>query len=88
MTVTGQTFFPLPSTTETSVEVTIADIAVALKCYAKQPEADDHWIAHPSMLTTENIVGDMCERQFAYHHKNATSKSKLPPQLWFVDFVL
>jgi hypothetical protein len=70
------------------VEVTIADIVVALKCNVKCPEANDQWIDLPSMLTTEDIVGDMCVGQFANRHKNATSKSKLPPQLWFVDFVL
>ena len=68
--------------------MTVVDIATTLKCYAKQPEADDQWIARPSMLTIEDIVGDMCERQFANQHMNAASKSKLPPQLWFVDFVL
>jgi hypothetical protein len=68
--------------------VTVADIATALKCNAKCLEADDQWINCPSMLTTEDIVGDMYEGQFAYQHKNASSKSKLPPQLWFVDFVM
>jgi hypothetical protein len=47
-----------------NVEVTVANIAVALKCNTKQPEADDQWIAYPSMLTTEDIVLDMCEGQF------------------------
>jgi hypothetical protein len=70
------------------VKVTLANIATALKCNAEQPEADDQWIARPSMLTTEDIVGDMCEGQFTDQHKNAASKSKLPPQLWFVDFML
>jgi hypothetical protein len=70
------------------VEVTVTNIVAALKCYAKQPEANDQWIAYPFMLTTEDIVGDMCEGQFADQHKNAVSKSKLPPQLWFVDFML
>ena len=68
--------------------MTIVDITAALKCHIEQPEAEDQWIAHPSLLTIEDIVGDMCEGQFANQHKNATSKSKLPPQLWFVDFVL
>ena len=63
------------------IEVTVVDIATALKCYAEQPKADDQWIAHPSMLTTKDIVGDMCEGQFTDQHKNAASKSKLPPQL-------
>ena len=63
------------------VEVTVANIAAALKCNVEQPEADNQWIAHPSMLTTEDIVRDMCEGQFADQHKNAASKSKLPPQL-------
>jgi hypothetical protein len=70
------------------VEVIVADIATALKCNVEQPEVDDHWIACPSMLTTEDIISDMCEGQFADKHNNATTKSKLPPQLWFVDSVL
>jgi hypothetical protein len=70
------------------VEVTIANIAAALKCNAEHLEAGDQWIDHPFMFTIEDIVGDMCEGQFADQHKNAASKSKLPPQLWFVDFVL
>jgi hypothetical protein len=68
--------------------VTIANIATALKCNTEQPEVDDQWIDHPSMLTTEDIVSNMCEGQFTDRHKNAATKSKLPPQLWFVDFVL
>jgi hypothetical protein len=59
--------------------VIIADIVAALKCNTEQPEADDQWIARPSMLTTEDIVSDMCEGQFADRHKNAATKSKLPP---------
>jgi hypothetical protein len=47
------------------VEVTVADIAAASKCNAERPEADDQWIDRPSMLSTEDIVGDMCEGQFA-----------------------
>jgi hypothetical protein len=67
------------------VEVTVVDM---LKCSAEQPEADDQWIACPSMLTIEDIVSDICEGQFADRHKNAATKSRLPLQLWFVDFVL
>jgi hypothetical protein len=70
------------------VKVTVADIAAAFKCNTEQPKADDQWTAHPSILTTEDIVSDMCEGQFADRHKNAATKSKLPPQLWFVDSVL
>jgi hypothetical protein len=75
---------------ERDVEVTVADIVAALKRSAEQPEADDQWIAcpPPPMLTVENIVSDMCEGQFADRHKNAATKSRLPPQLWFVDNVL
>jgi hypothetical protein len=46
------------------VELTIADIAVALKCNTEQPEADDQWTACLSMLTTEDIVSDIYEGQF------------------------
>ena len=55
------------------VKVTVADIAAALKCHTEQLEAKDQWIAHPSLLTTKDIVGDMCEGQFADQHKNAAS---------------
>jgi hypothetical protein len=40
------------------------------------------------MLTLEDIISDMCEGQYANKHKNAASKVKIPPQLWFVDVVL
>jgi hypothetical protein len=40
------------------------------------------------MLTIEDIVSNMCEGQYADKHKNATSKAKIPPKLWFVDVVL
>jgi hypothetical protein len=75
---------------DTDVEVTVADIAAALKCSAEQPKADDQWVARPPppMLTIEDIVSDMCKGQFANRHKNAATKSRLPPQLWFVDNVL
>jgi hypothetical protein len=56
------------------IEVTLADIAVALKCHAKRPEVDNQWIACPSMLTTEDNVVDMCEGQFANQYKNAARK--------------
>jgi hypothetical protein len=45
-------------------------------------------IVCPSMLTTKDIVVDMCEGQYADQYWNATSKAKVAPQLWFVDFVL
>jgi hypothetical protein len=61
------------------VEVTVADIAMALKCNVEHPKADDQWIDHPFILTIEGIVGDMCKGKFADQHKNAASKSKLPP---------
>ena len=31
---------------------------------------------------------DMCEGQYANQYRNAASKVKLPPQIWFMDFVL
>ena len=40
------------------------------------------------MLTTEDIVSDMFQGQFADRHKNAASKVKMPPQLWFMDVIL
>jgi hypothetical protein len=70
------------------VEVTVVDIVAVLKCHAEPPEEEEPWIACPSMLTTEDIVSDMCQGQFADRHKNVASKAKLPPQLWFVDVVL
>ena len=47
------------------VEVTIADIAAMLKCHAECPKAEEPWIAYPSMLTTEDIIVDVCEGQCA-----------------------
>jgi hypothetical protein len=70
------------------VEIFIADIVAALKCHAECPESKEQWIACPSMLTTEEIIEDMCEGRYVDQYRNATSKAKLPPQLWFVDFVL
>jgi hypothetical protein len=47
------------------IEETVADIATALKCNAERPKADDQWIDCTSMLTTEDIVRDICVGQFA-----------------------
>jgi hypothetical protein len=46
------------------VKVTVANIAAALKCHAEPPEAEEPWIVYPSMLTTEDIMVDMCEGQY------------------------
>ena len=70
------------------IEVTIADIATALKCSHEPPDSDIPWIDCPSMLTIKDIVSDMCEGQYADSHCNATSKANIPPKLWFVDVVL
>jgi hypothetical protein len=43
------------------VEVTIADVAVVLKCSHEPPESDIPWLECPSMLTLEDIVFDMYE---------------------------
>jgi hypothetical protein len=76
------------SINDRDVEVTIGDIVAALKCHAEPPEAEEPWIVYPSMLTTKDNVLDMCEGQFVEKHKNAASKTKMPPQLWFMDIVL
>jgi hypothetical protein len=68
--------------------VTIADVAAVLKCSHEPPELDIPWIDCPSMLTIEDIVSDMCEGQYANKHRNAASKVKIPPNLWFIDVVL
>jgi hypothetical protein len=70
------------------VEVTIADVAAILKYSHEPPELDVPWINCPSMLTIEDIVSDMCEGQYADKHRNATSKAKIPPNLWFINVVL
>jgi hypothetical protein len=70
------------------VEVTIANVAAALKCNHQPPDLDIPWIDCPSMLTIEDIVSDMCEGQYADSHHNAASKEKIPPKLWFIDVVL
>jgi hypothetical protein len=38
------------------VEVTIADVAVVLKCSHEPPESDIPWLECPSMLTLEDII--------------------------------
>jgi hypothetical protein len=40
------------------------------------------------MLTVEDIVGDMCEGQFADSHRNAANKTKILWNLLFIDMVL
>jgi hypothetical protein len=70
------------------VEVTIADVAAALKSSYEPPDSDIPWIDCPSMLTIEDIVSNMCEGQYADRHRNAASKAKIPLKLWFVDVVL
>jgi hypothetical protein len=76
------------STDGIDVEVTIADVAVVLKCNHEPPESDVPWIDCPSMLTLEDIVSGMCEGQYADKHWNAASKAKISPNLWFIDVVL
>jgi hypothetical protein len=66
------------------VEVTIADIAVVLKCSHEPPELDIPWLECPSMLTLEDIVSDMCEGQYTDDRRNATSKTKIPRNLLFM----
>jgi hypothetical protein len=70
------------------VEVTIADVAVVLKCSHEPPESDVPWLECPSMLTLEDIIFDMCEGQYADSHRNAASKTKIPRNLLFIDMVL
>jgi hypothetical protein len=70
------------------VEVTIADVAVILKCSHEPPESDVPWIDCPSMLTLDDIISDMCEGQYADKHRNAASKAKIPQNLLFIDMVL
>ena len=70
------------------MEVTIADVAAALKCNHEPPDSDIPWIDCLSMLTIEDIISNMCEGQYADSHRNAASKAKIPPNFWFVDIVL
>jgi hypothetical protein len=69
------------------VQVTIADIAAALKCNHEPPESDIPWLECPPMLTVEDIVVDMCDGHFADDHRNAASKTKIPRNLLFIDMV-
>jgi hypothetical protein len=69
------------------VQVTIADIAAALKCNHEPPESDIPWLECPPMLTVEDIVADMCDGHFADDHRNAASKTKIPRNLLFIDMV-
>jgi hypothetical protein len=70
------------------MEVTIADVAIVLKCNHEPPESDVPWLKCPPMLTLEDIVFDMCEGQYADSHRNAASKTKIPQNLLFIDMVL
>jgi hypothetical protein len=70
------------------VEVTVGDIAAALKCSHEPPESDIPWLECPSMLTLEDVVSDMCEGQYADDRRNAASKTKIPWNLLFIDMVL
>jgi hypothetical protein len=70
------------------VEVTIGDVAAVLKCSHEPPESDTPWLECPSMLTLEDIVSDMCEGKYADDRRNATSKTKIPHNLLFIDMVL
>jgi hypothetical protein len=70
------------------VQVTVADIAAALKCNHEPPESDIPWLECPPMLTVEDIVTDMCDGHFADGHRNAASKTKIPRELLFIDMVL
>jgi hypothetical protein len=70
------------------VEVTVGDIAAALKCSHEPPESDTPWLECPSMLTLEDVVSDMCEGQYADDRRNAASKTKIPQNLLFIDMVL
>jgi hypothetical protein len=70
------------------VEVTVRDIAAALKCSHEPPESDTPWLECPSVLTLEDVVSDMCEGQYADDRRNAASKTKLPRNLLFIDMVL
>jgi hypothetical protein len=70
------------------VEVTIADVAVVLKCSHEPSKMDIPWLVCPPMLTVEDIVADMCDGQFADSHQNVASKTKIPRNLLFIDMVL
>jgi hypothetical protein len=70
------------------VEVTIADVTAVLKCSHEPPESDIPWLEYPSMLTLEDIVFNMCEGQYVDSRWNATSKTKIPRNLLFIDMVL
>jgi hypothetical protein len=70
------------------VEVTIANVAAVLKCSHEPPESDIPWLECPPMLTLNGIVFDMCEGQYADHHRNAANKTKIPRNLVFINMVL
>jgi hypothetical protein len=75
------------STDGGEVQVTIADVATALKCNHEPPESDIPWLECPPMLTVEDIVIDMCDGHFADGHRIAASKMKIPQNLLFIDMV-
>jgi hypothetical protein len=70
------------------VDVTTSDIAVALHCSDEHPPADAQLDDQPDAFYVSKIIDDMCAGQYADEKRNAGSRSKLPPQLLLVDYVM
>jgi hypothetical protein len=70
------------------VEVTIADIAATLHCNDEHPPKDAQLDEQPESFYVSEIIEDMCAGQYADEKWNASSRSKLPPQLWLVDPIM
>jgi hypothetical protein len=76
------------------IVVTSLDIAHALGCPLECPpekvrrDGTPHYGSPSSDLTTLIMVEGMCNGRFINEYYNCTSKSLLPPRLWFVDTVL
>lgn len=77
-----------------AIEVTSLNIAYALGCPLSVNLKKLGGMAPPVMavpppgLTTLIMVEGMCNGRFTNEYRNCTSKSLLPPHLWFVDTVL
>jgi hypothetical protein len=70
------------------IEVTTLDIVAALKCNDEHPLKNAQLDEQPESFYIPEIIEDICAGQYVDDKNNAGSRSKLPPQLWLVDFIL
>jgi hypothetical protein len=68
------------------MHVSVADIATALNIPCDDPV--DSFGEYPSDVTLQVIIADMCEGEYGDDKRTCIGRSKLPPKLWLIDFVL